>query len=113
MLFSGYKQLLSIRRSHPAFNPNAPQKVLDSNKHVFTLLRSDMQMQEQILCLVNVSPQHHAVQIVLDELGLLNTKTFIDLLGGQKYSPKSGELDIVIKGFQTMWLLAGDSITKN
>ncbi len=110
LVFSGYKQLLSIRRSHPAFNPNAPQKVLDSNKHVFTLLRSGVMQQEHILCLVNVSPQHHAVQIDLDKLGLLNTKTFTDLIGGHAFSPISGKLDLDIMGFQSMWLLAGDSI---
>ncbi len=113
MVFFGYKKLLSIRRTHPAFNPSGFQKVLDNNQHVFTLLRSGMQQQEHILCLVNVSPQQQEVHIGLNELELSNVTTFTDLLENQPFLINSGQLNLVVKGFQTMWLLAEESIENN
>jgi len=112
-VFSGYQKLLSIRQSHPSFNPSGPQKVFDNNRLVFTLLRSAAQQQEHILCLVNVSPQQEEVHIDRDELGLSKINTFTDLLEDQSYHFDSGQLDLVIEGFQTMWLIAGESIRKN
>jgi sucrose phosphorylase len=112
-VFSGYQKLLSIRKSHPSYNPSGPQKVFDNNPHVFTLLRSATQQQEHILCLINVSPQHQEFHINMDELGLLNVITFSDLLGDQSFHIDSGQLDLIIEGFQTMWLIAGEPIGKN
>ena len=112
-VFFGYQKLLSIRQSHPSFNPSGPQKVFDNNRHVFTLLRSAARQQEHILCLINVSPQQQEVHIDLNELGLSNVNTFSDLLGDQSFHLDSGQLDLVIKGFQTMWLIAGESIGNN
>jgi sucrose phosphorylase len=113
MVFIGYKKLLSIRQTHPSFDPSGPQKVFNNNRHVFTLLRSAALQQEHILCLVNVSPQQQEVHINLNELGLSNVNTFTDLLGDQSFHLDSGQLDLVIEGFQTMWLIAGESIGKN
>ena len=107
-VFNGYQKLLTIRQSHPSFNPSGPQKVFDHNRHVFTLLRSASQQQEHILCLVNVSSQQQEVHIDRDELGLSKINIFLDLLEDQSYHFDSGQLALVIKGFQTMWLIAGE-----
>ena len=73
---------------------------------MFTLLRSNTSKQDNILCLVNVSPQPQSIQISLDEIGLMDTGAFTDLINGQAVSPISGILELELIGYQTMWLLA-------
>lgn len=104
-VFLGYKELIKIRRNQPAFHPGAPQRVLKSNQHVFTILRSDLNQRTHILCLVNVSSEDQEVMIELIPLGIPNANSFLDLLDDKSYASDKGQITLVMEAFQIMWLL--------
>jgi sucrose phosphorylase len=104
-VFLGYKELLRIRRNQPAFHPGAPQRVLKSNQHVFTILRSDLNQRTHILCLVNVSSEDKEVMIDLIPLGIPYADSFLDLLDDKSYASDKGKITMVMEAFQIMWLL--------
>jgi sucrose phosphorylase len=112
-VFSGYKQLLKIRQSHPAFHPGAPQRVLESNQQVFTLLRSDLDHSEHILCLVNVSNNKQKIEIDLNYLEILSSNSLRDLISDKPIAPVKGKIKLILEGFQVMWLFTRNPSSSN
>jgi glycosidase len=109
-IFFGYKKLLKIRKAHPSFHPGAPQRVLQSNPHVFTLLRSDLDHSELILCLVNVSSNSQRVKIDLEPLGATYSKPFLDLISGEFIEAEKENIRLILDGYQVIWLSAESSL---
>lgn len=54
-VFGDYRELLRVRRSEPAFHPNAPQQVLALDPRLFAVLREAKNQAQRYLCLHNVS----------------------------------------------------------
>ncbi len=54
-VFSGYCELLRLRRAHAAFAPSSSQCVLDLDPRVFAVLRETHDGRDRMLCLHNVS----------------------------------------------------------
>jgi sucrose phosphorylase len=54
-VFGGFQALLRLRRTEPAFHPNAPQRVLELDPRVFAVLREAQNQGQSYLCLHNVS----------------------------------------------------------
>jgi sucrose phosphorylase len=102
-IFEEYKKLLKVRRLQPAFHPAAPQKVIDSNPHVFCLLRQAMDDVQTILCLVNVSPETQVCQMQI-KAHELSSNRWIELLSGREFLTNSQELTLQLEQFETMWL---------
>jgi glycosidase len=103
-VFAGYKQLLKIRRDNLAFHPFGSQRILEINQHVFSILRSDLENSEDIICLTNVSPEKQKLQL---DLSIFNSSQFErvnDLISSRSFVAKTHALDITIDGYQTLWL---------
>ena len=66
-VFEQIKRLIRARRHHPAFHPNAPQRVLELGEGLFALLRG-ASGNGQVLCLQSVS--HHPQTVDLKHSGL-------------------------------------------
>jgi sucrose phosphorylase len=62
-IFEGYRRLLRQRAASPAFNPYAPQEVLDFGDNVFALQRTSLDGRHHVLCLHNVTGQRQKVQM--------------------------------------------------
>ncbi len=103
-IFFGYRRLLKIRKSHPAFHPGAPQRVLEGNPQVFMVARSDIEQRETILCLVNVSPNNQVGKIDLKSLEFPNSNSFLDLISGETIAPENEIISLSLDGYQVMWL---------
>ena len=112
-VFLGYKLLLKIRRSHPAFHPAAPQRVFEINLQVFTLLRISLDQSEYILCLVNVSSTNQKIEIGLKSLGIPASNSLRDLISGKTVSAENGIIKLVLEGYQVMWLFTGSPSARN
>lgn len=112
-VFLGYKKLLRIRRNQPAFHPAAPHLVLESNSHVFTIIRSDLTQEEHILSLVNVSSESQEIRIDLKSLGLQSVDSIIDLVDSKIYTPNKEKIYISMEGYQFMWLLIKHPLSLN
>jgi sucrose phosphorylase len=54
-VYAGYRDLLNLRRSHPAFAPAAAQHVLDVDRRVFAVVRETADHVDRMLCLHNLS----------------------------------------------------------
>ncbi|MGC3989552.1 MAG: sugar phosphorylase [Chthoniobacteraceae bacterium] len=62
-VFLGFRRMLHLRRSEPAFSPGAGQTVLDAGEHCFALLRSEAG--SRVLCLFNVTNAPRAIALAL------------------------------------------------
>lgn len=81
-------QLLTIRRSNPAFHPQARQEALKAPAAVFALRRGD-----SVTCLVNVSGEVQQVS--------LGTPVNHDLLSGETFAPLH---EVTLKPYGVRWL---------
>lgn len=82
-VFKGFCELLSKRRTHPAFAPVAPQQILELDARVFAILRESLDGTDRVLCLHNVSNQ------------------VVEVTSGQ-----TGFEKCVLAGYETRWLMA-------
>jgi sucrose phosphorylase len=119
-VFSELRRRLKIRRQHPAFHPDAAQRVLNLGDDLFAFVRT-APGGEAVVCISNFStrpegerPRESAAvtagsgnirkEIRIDErIPELNTATpCSDLLGGTRYNG-TGKL-ISLEPYQTVWL---------
>lgn len=103
-VLTDYKKILRIRREHPAFHPGAPQRILKTNNNIFSLLRSDLDQRERIICLVNVSPEIQEITIDLLSLEISLNDVMIDLISNKTFNSHNGSISVKLGGFQAMWL---------
>ena len=85
-VFTRYKKMLDMRRTHACFSPLASQEVLDLDQGCFCILKASLQKDERVLCL------HNATQKVLDVKVDLGVKRGYELL-----SQRAIELDVGIR----------------
>lgn len=95
-----YKELLQIRKQHPAFSPEAPQEVLDIAPHFFVLQRKSEE--EEILCISNVSRDEQSID--RSELqSFVGDETYLkNLLRGKV---QSIDPELQLEPFETVWLV--------
>lgn len=95
------KELINIRKQHPAFAPKAEQQVLTELSGLFAFLRIAASNVERILVVCNVSSK--AEQLPRKSISNYETTgiTLKDLITGKTFD--SGE-DIEIDPFQVLWL---------
>jgi glycosidase len=104
-VFAGYRDLLRVRRAHPAFHPGANQKVLALSDAVFGLARTAPDNAETVVVLVNVTARPQTVVLDLLELGL-PAGSWRDLIGGETFVAAHGRLSLQLDGYQALWLHA-------
>jgi sucrose phosphorylase len=93
-VFQRLKDLLKVRKEHPAFHPYGSQEVVTTAPEIFGLLRTAPNGEEQILCLHNVS--NHEIR-----LSSFETWKF-DLVKDHRLNP---DTPISIKPYQSRWLV--------
>jgi glycosidase len=96
-VFTSYTHYLSIRKEQSAFNPLAPQRVLDLGSQVFALLRTAEDQREKILCLINITDSK--VELAVDP-ATLDSLAWVDLISSAEYQPGILTLD----PYQVLWL---------
>jgi sucrose phosphorylase len=103
LLASALRRLLRTRVMHPAFHPNAPQRVLSLDRRVFALLRTTLDGAGRVLCLTNVSNQETLVELPVAEIGV-DWTYFFDLIAGRGYSADQGWLRLRLQPYEYIWL---------
>ena len=100
-VFYRLKELITIRKQHPAFSPLAGQEVLKENNDLFVLLRTREDHNEKILVVANVTGQAKTLQRV-DAQPLADLDQDVkDLISGNII--KKGKA-IELKPYQILWL---------
>ncbi len=82
-VFTVYKDLLEKRQNNRAFHPDAPQLILDLEKHFFGLVRTG-ENGSSVFCIHNVSSRSQMFHV--EDLGPLaiNKDRFVDLISGKE-----------------------------
>jgi sucrose phosphorylase len=95
-----YKDVLKVRKQHPAFSPEAKQEVLKLGNDFFALRRISESENEEIICISNITCESKSVSS--EEL-----KPFTD---GQKMKDllnrdhRSIHPELELESFETVWL---------
>ncbi len=98
LVFAGYKKLLQVRTTQPAFHPDGGQEVLFCHEAVFGVWRLAPNGRSRILCLQNVSNNAH--NFVLE-----HSDKMMDLLSEQKFGVEDGRVQIKIEPYGVLWLI--------
>jgi sucrose phosphorylase len=96
----GYRQLLRVRRAHPAFHPQSGRQVLDLSNAVWAQVRGG-----SLLDLVNVSREAQSVTVDLPAARLPPARLWHDLIGGASFPAERGELTLSLAQYQASWLV--------
>ncbi len=100
----GFRRLLAARTGHPAFHPNAAQRVLDLGDSVFALLRTPGGEAGPVLALTNVTPREQFLPALEEHLGG-HRGPWADLLGGPApVVTCSGRLEVTLPPYGVRWL---------
>lgn len=92
--------LIDIRTKQPAFHPNATQYVLHLGLQLFGFWRQSLNRKQSIFCISNISDEK--VELRLNELNLIVTDTWVDLISGSTIEDTATELELM--PYQTVWL---------
>jgi glycosidase len=101
-IFTGYCDLLRIRRAHTAFHPNGDQAILRVADGVFALRRTAPDGSERILALHNVSGVSQ--RVTLDAAHVDGVPhSLVELISDTTY-PWQADLTLTLAPYQVMWL---------
>ncbi|MDU0112264.1 sugar phosphorylase [Psychrosphaera aquimarina] len=92
--------LIDIRTKQPAFHPNATQYVLHLGLQLFGYWRQSLNRKQSIFCISNISDEK--VELRLNELNLIVTDNWFDLISGTHIEDTATELELM--PYQTVWL---------
>lgn len=99
-VYSRLIELIELRKQQPAFHPNATQFTLQLGTGIFGLWRQSINRRQSIFCLTNVTTE--TLVVSLNEVNLITTYQWRDLLTGQSIDDLNGELTLA--PYQSVWL---------
>jgi sucrose phosphorylase len=92
--------LIRIRRSQPAFHPNATQFTLQLGTGIFGYWRQSIDRQQSIFCLSNITDVTQEVR--LSDINLIENNLWHDLIAKQPINHAIEQL--CFAPYQTMWI---------
>lgn len=107
LVFSGYKNLLTNRKSSSAFHPNGEQRVFNLHKGIFSILRTSPDGEISVICLHNVLDKQLEVTIQLLDLGIDHAEKLMDLLSDNIFIVDNYTVIIRIEAYSVLWLNVG------
>jgi sucrose phosphorylase len=99
-VFGRLKSLLELRRSQPAFHPNATQFTLHLGSALFGFWRQSMDRKQSIFCVHNISAASQT--LTLSDINLIETEQWADLIGGERFRGVSQQL--LLQPYQSVWI---------
>ena len=93
-------RLIEVRKSQPAFHPNATQFTLHLGDEIFAFWRQSMDRRNNVFCLHNVSGEEQRIPVA--SINLVATEDWIDLLSETPLDSDTEE--IVLVPYQSVWL---------
>jgi len=93
-----FRDMLAVRVSHPAFHPNAPQRIIESPASVFALERIHPDTGDPVWCLINVTARPQ--RFTLDSHPTL----WRDLLSARFFRSPEALLHLHLAPYEVLWL---------
>ncbi|MCC3718715.1 alpha-amylase family glycosyl hydrolase [Rouxiella badensis] len=75
-VFNGLKRLIEIRRTHPAFSPQAGQRIFELSEKLFAFERYDPKSENRISCIFNISSQSQPFKLAVEGKDLISGEPF-------------------------------------
>jgi len=97
---SKLKTLIKLRKTQPAFHPNATQFTLHLGDQVFGFWRQSMDRKQSVFCIHNISDIPQTIRI--SELNLIVLDNWHDLISGFVFD--ESETDYTLQPYQTLWI---------
>lgn len=103
-IYRHYLKLLAVRRRQPAFHPDGPLQVLETDSSILGFLRISPEGRERVLCLYNLTGKKRRMRIdKLDRIGgIADGESLYDLL--QERTCSGGQKEIRLEPFGFHWL---------
>ncbi len=105
-VFEGYRHLLHVRQQHPAFHPNASQRILFVDDGVFAVARTSSDGKEHLLALINVTDTQRPITVNVRQEGLNEGLQWVDVLSGKQVQEVGGEITCTLHPYQVAWFIA-------
>lgn len=99
-VFAELNRLLTLRKSQPAFHPNATQFTLHLGEKVFAFWRQSINRSQSIFCLSNISAVEQTLNLA--DINLISTDDWTDLISGAEIADLGGQLSLA--PYQTLWI---------
>jgi sucrose phosphorylase len=96
-VYQAYCRLLAARKRHPAFNPYAPQRVLNLHPGIFALLRTDLDGLRRVFCLHEIAGKTTTLNVDIHDS---TTAQAVDILTAEVLDLRSCELE----SYQVRWI---------
>jgi glycosidase len=105
-IVSRFSDMLRKRSLEKAFHPNGPQRVLRLSDSLFSILRTSVDGNENILAITNITDQKQDLKIEPGDIGI-NFPSWLDILRGRRIDSTRGKLDLTLKPYEILWLKQG------
>lgn len=99
-IFAELTRLIQVRRTQPAFHPNATQFTLHLGTEVFAFWRQSMDREQSIFSLSNVTNQTQVINLA--DINLIGTDDWHDLISGERFEDLGQQLRL--KPYQSVWI---------
>lgn len=103
-VLQSYRSLLRKRKAHPAFHPQARQKIHAIDPRLFVVEREALNGVELIIGLFNFTAQAVALDPFTRIPALNDIELCLDLISGKNC--RRGKKEMVLRPYQACWLLA-------
>lgn len=97
-VLDGFRRLMAVRTRHPAFHPQAPQRLPDAPDQVLAVVRGGVS--SEVVCLQSMHDQGARVDLSALLGRPLPVGGYRDALGGGW----SSQLEVALEPFETRWL---------
>jgi len=96
-------RLIAIRTKKSAFHPHGEQKILMISPDIFTVLRTSLEEEQQILSLINITSKVCHIEIPLSEVGS-NEIYWYDIVSGMEWMADDKKLFLTLQPYDIIWL---------
>lgn len=103
-VFNGYKKLLKVRKSIPAFHPLGDQQIIILNPSVFSIIRVSPDGNDRVICLTNVTNRRQMITLSKADVDWLNYIFWIDTISDIVYEVRDSKLKLFLDAYQTIWI---------
>ena len=98
--FSILRELILIRKSQPAFHPNATQFTLNIDKSIFSVWRQSRDRKQSIFAITNVTSSKFILNTNM--INLIDDEKWFDLLNPETNFQDNEKIEL--KPYQTIWI---------
>lgn len=100
-IFSSMKEVISVRKKHPAFHPFGGQKSYDISDDIFCLERWDPDETERVLVLANVTNHKKTLDLTKHSLPIKDSIDYNDIISGKKCVLKG---KVELSPYRVIWI---------